>query len=190
MLSYTELKKGLFIVLNGQPYEVLETSFLRMQQRKAVVQTKLKNLISGKVVDRSFQPSDEIEEADIEKKEAVFIYARGKQEYWFHESGNPKNRFKLSGEALGEAAQFLKANTTITTLLFNGSVINIRLPIKMDLKVTEAPPPVRGDTAQGGTKTVTLETGAKINAPLFINEGDIIRVNTETGEYVERVEKA
>src|SRR3989344_779520 len=129
MLSYTELKKGLFIVFEGQPYEVLEMSFLRMQQRKAVVQTKLKNLINGKVVDRNFQPSDEIEEADIEKKESVFIYnSRG--EYWFHEAENPKSRFKLSAETLGDAAQFLKANTSMTTLLFNGNVINIRLPIK------------------------------------------------------------
>lgn len=188
MLSYTELKKGLFIVFEKQPYEVLEMNFLRMQQRKAVVQTKLKHLISGKVIDRNFQPSDEIEEADIEKREAVFIYSN-KGEYWFHEAGNPKNRFKLDENALGSVAQFIKPNTAITALLFNGRVINISLPIKMDLKVVEAPPSSRGNTAQGGTKTVTLETGAKINAPLFINEGDIVKVNTETGEYVERVEK-
>jgi len=188
-LSYTELKRGMFIVFENQPYEILEMNFLRMQQRKAVVQTKLKNLINGKVIDHNFQPSDEIKEANIEKKEAVFIYnSRG--EYWFHEADNPKNRFKLSEDALGNSAQFLKPNVMITTLLFDGEIININLPIKMDLKVTEAPPSARGNTAQGGNKLVTLETGVKINAPLFVNEGDIVKINTETGEYVERVTKA
>ncbi|MBI4119698.1 MAG: elongation factor P [Parcubacteria group bacterium] len=193
MLSYTELKKGLVIVIDGQPYEILEAGFLRMQQRKAVMQTKLKNLLNGKVIDRNFQSSEEIEEADMDKIEAVFIYTRSLptgQEYWFHEAGNPKNRFKLTTDILGEAAQFLKPNTAVTALTFRGNIINIRMPIKIDMKVTESPPAVRGDTAQGGTKTVTLESGAKINVPLFINEGDIVKVNTETGDYVERVEKA
>lgn len=189
MLSYTELKKGIVIVLDGQPYEVLEAGFLRMQQRKAVMRTKLKNLINAKVTDRNFQASEEIEEADMDKMEANFIYGNH-GEYWFHEVGNTKNRFKLTEDILGEAAQFLKPNTTVTAFTFRGNIINIRMPIKIDLKVTESPPAVRGDTAQGGTKTVTLETGAKINAPLFINEGDIVKVNTETGDYVERVTKS
>ena len=174
--------------MNGEPYEVLESSFLRMQQRKAVVQTKIRNLLTGRVLDRNFQPSDSLEEAEIEKKEAVFIYVH-RGECWFHELGNPKARFSLPKESLGERAQFLKTNTQITTLAFRDKIIKISLPIKMEFKVVEAPPAIRGNTAQGGTKQVTLEGGTKISAPLFVEEGDIVRVNTETGDYVERVNK-
>ena len=188
MLSYTELKKGTIFAMNGEPYEVLESGFLRMQQRKAVMQTKLRNLISGKVLDRNFQSSEQFEEAEVEKKPAIFIY-KAKGVFWFHEDGNPKNRFSLEGGTLGEVAEFLIPNTKITSVVFRDKVIKILLPIKMDLKVTDAPPSVKGNTAQGGTKIVELEGGANISAPLFINTGDVVRINTETGEYVERVEK-
>ncbi|MBI3589669.1 MAG: elongation factor P [Candidatus Liptonbacteria bacterium] len=186
-LSYTDLRKGVFFVMNGEPYEVLEAHFLRMQQRKAVVQTKIRNLMTGKVFDRNFQPSDNFDEADMEKKEANFIY-KAKGECWFHEIGKPGNRFSLKEELVGEAGQFLKQSTQVTTLVFNEKVIGVTLPVKMELKVTEAPPAIRGNTAQGGTKVVTLETGAKISVPLFVDEGDVVKVNTETGEYVERVQ--
>ena len=193
MLSYTDLRKGIVFVMNGDPYEVLEAHFLRMQQRKAVVQTKIRNLISGKVLDRNFQPSDAFEEAEIEKKSAMFIYSRslpaGRQEYWFHEEGNPKNRFSLAPEVLGESAQFLKPQTKVGTVVFNEKVIKVSLPVKMDFEVLEAPPSIKGNTAQGGTKVATIAGGAKISVPLFINTGDVIRINTETGEYVERAEK-
>lgn len=188
MLSYTDLKKGVLFVMNGEPYEVLDSGFLRMQQRKAVVQTKIRNLVTGKVLDRNFQPSDSFEEAEVERKEAQFIYVH-RGEYWFHDAGNPKARFSLKGEEIGEAAQFLKTNTSVTTFVFNGKIIGVKLPIKMEFKVTEAPPAIRGNTAQGGTKQITLEGGAKVAAPLFVEEGDVVRVNTETGQYVERVNK-
>ncbi len=174
--------------MENQPYEVLESNFLRMQQRKAVVQAKIRNLITGKVLDRNFQPSDKLEEAELEKKTAVFIY-QNRGEYWFHDEGNPKNRFALPKETIGASADFLKPNTVINSVTFKDKVIKIIAPIKMDLKVTEAPPSIKGNTAQGGTKIVTLETGAKISAPLFINIGDMIRINTDTGEYAERAEK-
>jgi len=191
-LDYTDLKKGLIIVLNGEPYEVLEANFLRMQQRKGVMQTKLKNLISLKVIDYNFQPSDEIEEAEIEKIDAVFIYAN-RGEYWFHKLNNPKERFSLKEEVLGKKAQFLKPNTQVKAVIFKSQkedkIISIVLPVKMDFKVIEAPPALKGNTAQGGSKQVVIETGAKITTPLFIETGDIIRINTETEEYVERVNK-
>jgi len=185
-LAYTDLNKGVLFVMDGAPYEVLESHFLRMQQRKAVVQTRIRNLITGKVLDRNFQPSDSFEEAEIEKRPATFIYVN-RGEYWFHEKGNPKNRFSLPSDLLGERGQFLKPNTEVSTVVFNEKVIKLDLPIKMDFKVVEAPPSIKGNTAQGGTKVVTLEGGAKINAPLFVNEGDMLRVNTETGQYVERL---
>jgi elongation factor P len=186
MLSYTDLTKGVLFVLDGQPYEVLEANFVRMQQRKAVAQTRVRNLATGKILDRTWQASDNFEEAEVTRKKAMFIYeSRG--EYWFHEIGNPKARFSLSGELVGEQAQFLKPNTEVDTWVFNDKVIKIAMPIKMEYKVIEAPPSTKGNTAQGGNKVVTIEGGAKINVPLFIEQDEVIRVNTQTGEYVERV---
>jgi elongation factor P len=185
-LAYTDLKKGALFIVNGEPYEVIESNFLRMQQRKAVVQTKIRNLITGKILDRNWQASDNFEEAEIEQGEAQFIYmSRG--EYWFHEVGNPKNRFSVASEVVGEPGKFLKGGTVVKTMIFKGKIIQAKVPIKMDLKVKEAPPGIKGNTAQGGVKVVTLENGTQVTAPLFIDEGEVIRVNTETGEYVERV---
>ncbi len=188
MLSYTELRKGVLVTIDGEPYEVIESSFLRMQQRKAVVQTKLRNLITGKIYDRNWQASDNFEEAEVERKQAMFLYNH-RGEFWFSDPKNPKNRSSLPEATIGDPARFLKPNTVVETVVYDGKVITVRVPIKMELKVTEAPPSIKGNTAQGGTKQVTLETGATINVPLFVNQDDIIRVNTETGEYVERVEK-
>jgi elongation factor P len=189
MISYTELKKGVIILLSGEPYEVIDTSFIRMQQRKAVVQSKLKSLRSGKVIDRSWQASENIDEADFEKKDIMFLYSH-RGEYWFQMPDDPKTRIKVSEEIVGGASKFLKANTLVNAYIFDGEIIKVILPIKMELEVTESPPALRGNTAQGGDKVVTVETGAKITAPLFINQGDVIRINTETGLYVERVEKS
>jgi len=185
-LAYTDLTKGVLFIMDGSPYEVVETNFLRMQQRKAVVQTKIRNLITGKLLDRNFQASDSFEEAEIVKKQAVFIYMN-RGEYWFHAKGDPKARFSLKEDVVGSQGKFLKPNTEVTTVSFDEKVIKVEIPIKMDFKVVEAPPGIKGNTAQGGTKVVTVEGGAKVNAPLFINEGEVIRINTQTGEYVERV---
>lgn len=187
-LSYNELKIGTVFVKDGDPFRVLEYAFIRMQQRKPVAQLKIKNLLSGKVQEFAAHQNDAFEEAEIIAMPVKFIY-ENRGELWFHETGNPKNRFQLSAEILGTAVQFLKPNTELTADKFGEKIINIELPIKMDLKVIEAPPSLKGNTAQGGTKLATLETGAKVDVPLFINEGDVVRVNTSTGEYIERVEK-
>lgn len=186
MLSYTDLTKGVLFVLDGQPYEVLEASFVRMQQRKAVAQTRIRNLATGKILDRTWQASDYFEEAEVARKKATFIY-QSRGEYWFHEEGNPKARFSLSAELIGDQALFLKPNILVDTWVFEGKVIKIAMPIKMEYKVIEAPPSTKGNTAQGGNKVVTIEGGAKVNVPLFIEQDETIRVNTQTGEYVERV---
>ena len=185
MLSYTDLTKGVMFEYEGQPYLVLESHFLRMQQRKAVVQTRIKNLIAGKVLDRNWQPSDQFEEAEVDRRQAIFIY-KSKDEYWFHEEKDKSKRFALKEDILGAPGNFLKPNTPVTTFVWNDKVISAEPPIKMTLEVTEAPPSIKGATAAGGTKQVTLETGAKINAPLFVESGDKIIVNTTTGDYVER----
>ena len=188
MLSYTDLKKGVVFVRDGRPFEVVESSFSRMQQRKAVVQTKIKDLASGKVVELTLQPSDYFEEADIQKRPLVFLYAH-RDNFVFSEVGASQQRLTLSKDTVGDTRRWLKPNTEITAVFFGDKLISLALPIKMDLKVTDAPPGIQGDRAQGGTKSVTLETGAVVQAPLFINTGDIIRINTETEEYAERVEK-
>ena len=206
MLTYNDLKKGVMFVLDGEPYEVLEYEFLRMQQRKPVAKTKIKSLVSGKVVERNFHYSDSFEEADILKETVKFLYNH-RGEFWFSRpaeagrgsrlaseserapSKGAADRFSLKEDVIGEPARFLRPNTDVTAVRFRDKIINIEMPIKIDLKVKEAPPGIRGDTAQGGTKAATLETGATINVPLFVNTGDIVRVNTETGTYAERVEK-
>ncbi len=189
MLSYNELKPGTYIVMDGKPYVVLEFNFMRMQMRKPAVQTKIKDLTNGKVIAKSFHPQDSIEEADVSRKKVQFLYTN-KGEFWFCEENNPGVRFKLPQEIIGDAAGLMKQNMLVDALAFNENIINIDLPIKIDLKVIEAPPSFRGDTASGGSKQVKLETGTILNVPFFINEGDVVRVNTKERSYVERVEKA
>ncbi|OGF71066.1 hypothetical protein A3B18_03925 [Candidatus Giovannonibacteria bacterium RIFCSPLOWO2_01_FULL_46_13] len=189
MLSYTDLTPGTQFILDGEPYEVMDYQFIRMQQRKPSVQTKIRNLISGKVIAHTFQPSDAVKEADIEREMIKFIYGH-RGEYFFQKPGDAKGRFSLSEELLGEAAKFLKPNLEVTAYKFNEKIINITLPVKVDYVVKEAPPGFKGDTATGGNKSVVLENGLAINAPLFIEAGDVIRINTESGQYTERVSKA
>jgi len=189
MLNYNEITTGKVIVFNDEPYKVLSHKVFRMQKSKPQNVTKLKSLVSGKVVEKSFHQSDKASEADLEKDTVVFIY-ESKGEYMFHEAGNPGNRFPLSSELIGDAIKFLKPKEEYEAVLFEGTHISIIVPIKMQLKVTDAPPAVKGNTATGATKAVTVETGATVNCPLFINEGDIIEVNTETGEYATRITKS
>jgi len=188
MLNYNDLKPGTSFILDGQPYLVLEFNFLRMQQRKPVAQTKIKNLISGKIISRNFQSNETFEEADINYKKVKFLYNH-RDKFVFCELNNPAKRFELEGNQIGELVKFLKPNSEVEVIEFEGKIINVSLPIKMEFKVIEAPPGIRGNTAQGGTKAVKIETGAIISVPLFIEEGDIIRINTQTGLYTERVEK-
>lgn len=187
MLSYTDLKKGTLFILDGEPYIVLGTDFVRMQQRKPVVQAKIRSLRSGKVLERTFQPSDTFEEAEVEKRPLTFLYAH-RGDYVFSDK-TIKNRLTLKEMALGDKVNWLKPNTDLTAVFFKNELMAVELPIKVDFKVIEAPPGVQGDRSSAGTKSATIETGVVIQVPLFINTGDVIRINTETGEYVERVEK-
>lgn len=188
LLEYNEVTEKKYIVMDGTPYEVLSSHVFRKQQRKPVNATKLKNLMTGKVTEYSFHVSDKVEQAEIDEREVKYLY-NNRGEWWFTEAEDPSKRFKVTEEQIGPQGKFLKPNTVVGQFLFKEQPMGFRLPITMDLKVTDAPPSIKGDTATGGQKTVTLETGATISAPLFVNEGDIIRINTETGEYRERVGK-
>ena len=188
-LGVNELKQKTFFIYEGQPYVVLETHHLKMQQRRPTVQVRMRNLMNGKVLERNFAQSDVFEEADVERQKVKFMYSH-RDQYWFTYEADPSKRFELSADILGDSVKFLKPNTILEAILFEGKIISIELPIKMEFKVVEAPPSIKGNTAQGGLKQVKLETGANMSVPLFINQDDIIRINTETGEYVERVEKS
>jgi len=190
-LEYNEIREKKIIIYDGEPCEVIESHVARTQQRKPQNQVKLKSLIAGKTIAATFHVSESADEADIEKKEVTFLYSN-KGEYWFCDPNDKSNRFKLDVALVGDAAKFLKQNSNVTSLVWTNDedeekIIKITLPIKMNFKVKEAPPAVRGDTSKGGMKVITLENGAELNAPMFIAEGDVISVNTETGEYVERV---
>jgi len=186
MLTHNDLKKGVRIILDDQPCEILEANFMKKAQRRPVIQTKIRNLITGNVLERNFQQGEIFEEAEIKKFTAQFIYAHRHRFFFCHQDDSSK-RFNLIAEQMGAAAKFLKQHQPVEVLTFKEKIIKVALPIKVQLKVTEAPPGAKGDRAQSGTKTVTLETGAKINTPLFITAGDIVEINTETEEYVKRI---
>ncbi len=186
--AYNELHPGVFFIYEGQPYVVMSSQPLRMQQRKPVFQTRMRSVLSGKIIEHNFMPSDILEEADVVKRDVKFLYSN-RGEYWFADMKDASKRFKIEEAILGTGAKFLKPNTTVSAIEYNGKAVTVDLPVKMDFKVVEAPPSIRGNTAQGGVKQVKIETGAMINVPLFINEGEIIKINTQTGEYVERVSK-
>ncbi len=188
MLEYNDITPRRFIILDGEPYEVLSSHVFRKQQRKPVNQTKLQGLVSGRVVEKSFHQAEKAEEAEIGTREIKYIFNK-RGEYWFSDPSDPSQRFSLPETTVGEKAHFLKGNTIVEALVFDEKIVGVHLPIKVELEVTEAPPNIKGNTATGGYKVVTLETGATMDVPMFINAGDVIRINTETGAYVERVNK-
>jgi elongation factor P len=188
VLSYNEILKGSIINYNNEPYEVLSAHIFRMQQRKPVNQTKLRHLISGKVTEISFHQNETVTEADIGKMQAQYLYTN-KGESWFAEGGNPKNRFSFPGDAVHDKVQWLMPNALVEILTYEDKPMTVKIPVKVDLEVKDAPPAVKGNTVSGGNKLAVLTTGAKVNVPLFINTGDIIRINTDSGDYTERVEK-
>lgn len=148
------------------------------------MRTKLKNLRTGAIVKKTFQGNDKFDEAEIETKKAQYLYADDGTFYFMNNQSY--EQFELPEKVIGDNAKFLKDGSEIDILYFDNQPINIELPIKIDLEVTEAPPSIKGNTADGGSKQVTLETGAKVSVPLFVKTGDKIRVNTQTGEYAER----
>jgi elongation factor P len=189
MLEYNEILPKTVIVHDGEPYVVLSSWIFRKQMRKPVNQTKLRNLISGSVIEHTFQQTDKADQAEIESRPGKFIYNRN-GEWWFCDPKNAADRFKLEDELVGDQGNFLLINMEVELMLYEEKVFSMKMPVKVDLKVKEAPPNIKGDTAQGGNKNVIVETGAVVSTPLFIETNDVIRVNTTTGEYVERVTKA
>lgn len=184
--SITDLKVGRLVNQGGEPYVIVSNSFMRTAQRKPVMRTKLRSIMSGKVLEKTFIAGEDFELVEIEKVRATYMYRDAESAYFMDSS--TFDQFSLRLDTVGDSVKFLKEGEETTVTRYEGKPIGIELPVKVALKVTETSPGVRGDTAQGGTKPATLETGIVVQVPLFINEGDFVRVNTETGEYVERVQ--
>ena len=184
MLNLPKVKVGTMVEVDGDPYEVIYREHSKIGWGGAVLRTKIKNLKTGNVMSRTFQGSETLKEADLSRSKAQYLY-RESDQYHFMDEKNYE-QFSLSQEQLGDLAKFLKEGTSVSILLFKEKPVNVDLPIKLELKVIEAPPALRGNTADGGTKQVKLETGQTITVPLFIKEGDTVKVNTRDGKYVER----
>lgn len=191
MLEYNEIRENKVIIYEDEPYLVVSSHVFRKQQRKPVNATKIKNLLTGKVLEISFHVSEKVDEADLEKREVKYLYVN-KGEYWFSLVNDPSKRFTIPKEKVGDPQyKFLKENMIADLKIFENEsgeelFVSLDIPIKMEFIVKEAAPAVKGNTASGATKAIVLENGTGIYVPLFINEGDVIRINTGTGEYVER----
>ncbi len=184
MLSINEIKPGRVIKINSQPYVVTKTDHHKMGRGGAVLKTKLRNLIDGRVLDQTFQGVQQAEEAETETKKANYLYKDAEQAFFM--DNESFEQFSLDLDVLDSQAKFLKDGIDVSVLYFEAKPVTIELPIKMDFKVVSAPPGVKGNSAGNVNKQVEIETGATISVPMFINEGDVIRINTETGDYVER----
>lgn len=184
MLGINEIKTGKNIVLDGTPFAVLYHEHSKTGRAGSVLRTRLKNLVTGAVLEKTFQGAEQVAEADIAKSKAQYLYREG--DNFFFMDNESYDQFSLPAAALGNAVNYLVEGTEIIVLYFNGNPINIEIPVKIRLRVVEAPPGIKGNTVSTGGKMVTLETGLKISTPLFVNEGDEIIVNTEKGEYVSR----
>jgi elongation factor P len=189
LLPYNQILQKKVILHDGEPYQVVSSHIFRKQQNKPQNITKIKNLKSGRVIDVTFHQSDKVEEADLETKKITYIFSKP-NEHWFHTAGTPSDRFFIGEDIVGEQARFLQERTDYEAVVFDDEIIGLKFPIKVELKVTEAMDAVKGNTSSGAQKEVTVETGTTIMVPMFINEGDIISINTDTGEYSERIEKA
>jgi elongation factor P len=185
MISTADFKKGLTIELDGDVFLILDFQHVKPGKGGAFVRTKLRNVRSGNVFDRTFRAGERMEEAFVERRAMQYLYGTGDERVFMDMESF--DQMSLTAGQLGDAADYLKENASVNIVMHNGSVIGVELPDSVELKVTQTDPGLRGDTATGGTKPATLETGATVQVPLFVNEGDVIRVDTRSGEYLERV---
>ncbi len=184
MISSNDFRNGVTLELDGVVFQVIEFQHVKPGKGSAFVRTKLRNLQTGGVVDRTFNAGERVPQARVEKREMQFLYATG-NEYTFMDT-ETFEQIALSREDIGDGVQFLKENMLCHVILFKGSSIGVELPNSVDLTIVETDPGFKGDTATGGTKPAKLETGAVIKVPLFIEQGTVITVDTRTGQYVGR----
>ncbi len=186
-VSTAEFKKGLKIVFDGQPYAIVEFQHVKPGKGGAFVRTKLKHMRLGKVIDNTFRSGEKVELVDFEERHMQFLYRDDRCHFMDLET---YEQLSLSEDEVGDAREFLKEDTEVDVLYIDGAPAAVELPNFVELAIAKTDPGVRGDTAQGGTKPATLETGAVVQVPLFLNEGDVVKVDTRTGEYLARVAAA
>ncbi len=186
MASYStnQFRGGLKVMLDGDPCSIIENEFVKPGKGQAFNRVKLRNLKTGRVLERTFKSGESIEAADVVEMDMQFLYSDG--EFFHFMDPSSYEQYEANAATVGDAAQWLKEQDTCTITMYNGSPLSIEPPNFVVLKITETDPGVRGDTAQGGSKPATLETGAVIRVPLFVNEGELIKVDTRNGEYVSR----
>jgi elongation factor P len=187
MLDSSDLRKGLKLEIDGEPYVIVQFQFVKPGKGQALYKCKLKNMVTGTQFDRTFRSGEKFNEADLEEVEMEYLYAEGNQ-YCFMNTSTYDQEF-MTADQVGDTINFLKENTMCSILLFAGKPIGISLPNFINLRVETTDPWVKGDTASGDSKPATLETGHVLNVPPFVEEGELLKIDTRTGEYAERVKE-
>lgn len=185
MISTNEFRRGSKIEFKGDPHEVIDFQHVKMGRGGAIVRTKIKNLRTGSITEETFKGGEKLNTPNLEERVVQYLYNQG--DIFFFMDMENYEQFPLSLEQLGESKKFLKENMEVKILYYRGSPLTIELPTFVELKIEKTDPGIRGDTASGGSKPAVLETGAIVKVPFHLNEGDIIKVDTRTSEYVERV---
>ncbi len=187
MASYNtnEFRSGLKIILDGDPYNIVENEFVKPGKGQAFNRVRVRNLKTGRVIERTFKSNESVEAADVFELSVEYLYNDG--QHWHFMDGDTYEQYEANEVQVGDASQWLKEQDVCKLMLWNGAPLSLEPPNFAELKITETDPGVRGDTSGGGGKPATLETGAVIRVPLFVNEGEVVRVDTRTGEYVARV---
>lgn len=183
----SDFKTGLKIEIDGEPYNIVDFQHVKPGKGNQFTRTKIRNLLTGRVLERTLKSGEKVGKPDMESQEVQYLYDDGESSYFMNTS--TYEQFPIADTVLGEVKYFLKVETKVNVLFYNGRPINVEPPIFVYLTVTEAEPGIKGDTASGATKPVVLETGYRVNVPLFINQGDILKIDTRTGDYTDRVKK-
>ena len=186
-VSTADFKKGLKIQFDGQPYSIVDFQHVKPGKGGAFVRTKLKHMRQGRVIDNTFRAGEKVELVDFEEKHMQYLYKDDRYHFMDMET---YDQISLSPDEVGDARDFLKENTEVDILFIDGSPVTVELPNFLELQIVKTDPGIRGDTASGGTKPATLETGAVIQVPLFLSEGDVVKVDTRSGDYLGRVAAA
>ena len=185
VIDTSEFKKGMKIEIDGEPFEILDFQHVKPGKGSAFVRTTIRSLLTGRTLEPTMKSGDKVGKPDIEDKDMQYLYKEG-ADYYFMDTRNYEQTF-LSEKVLGENKNFLKENINASILFYNGKAIGVSLPNSVDLKVTKCDPGIRGDTVSGALKPAELETGYSVNVPLFINEGDVLKIDTRDGKYLTRV---
>ena len=184
MVSAGDFRNGVTLEIDGQVVQILEFQHVKPGKGAAFVRTKLKNVINGGVVERTFRPTEKFPAARIDRVDMQYLYTDG--DLYNFMDVNTYEQIALSSDVVGDALKFVKENETVKVCSYNGKVFSVEAPLFVELEITDTEPGFKGDTATGATKPATLETGAQINVPLFVNQGDRVKIDTRTGEYLSR----